>query len=505
MRKYARTWTFLSILSRVGILGVIALGALWPTYLNLVHAYNNPRIVGLSHGPTWEHFYRFVQRADALLGSEHTLSNLFFGTPPSMTLFGIPFVDPVVAPSVIINNPGGITFLAWGLIAVGVTVLVFGRGFCSFACPASLFFYLSQRVRQTVESYFPMLAEYRRALPSGLRYGILFGGTIAAVSSGVWVWNLLLPYAMVSTQLVNWVIGVPLGLSFSVFVFVIMADLFVFPGEFCRAACPLGLLLGRTSRIAVLRVHTEGRDCLEDCENCLSACDLSLDPTHGTAADCNLCGRCISVCPANKLTIRATLPFSNARTILAASVIALLFLMPRNLDAHHYHGLPHYGYFDNYPQTPTEEYISGDGRWEMNFTLYNFQGMQREDVNQPNDVQLFLVIFDLKDKSIFGGRANIEITSRDRLVAKWNQMAEQESIFLIHTEITDPDDLILKVTFVDPDGKSVTLSSPFQLPGEGGQRPLVWVGAALILLVVALIFAGKQKRPLRRRVQRKES
>jgi hypothetical protein len=141
----------------------------------------------------------------------------------------------------------------------------------------------------------------------------------------------------------------------------------------------------------------------------------------------------------------------------------------------------------------------------MNFTLYNFQGMQREDVNQPNDVQIFLVIFDLKDKSIFGGQANIEITSRDQLVTKWSQMAEQESIFLIHTEITDPDDLILKVTFVDPDGKSVTLSSPFQLPGEGGQRPLVWIGAALIFLVVALIFAGKQKRPRRRPVQRKEA
>jgi len=230
-----------------------------------------------------------------------------------------------------------------------------------------------------------------------------------------------------------------------------------------------------------------------------------LDPTHGTAADCNLCGRCISVCPANKLVIRAKLPFSTPRNILAASVIALLFLLPRNLDAHHYHGLPHYGYFDNYPQTPTEEYIAGDGRWEMNFTLYNFQGMQREDVNQPNDVQIFLVIFDLKDKSIFGGRANIEITSRDRLVAKWNQMAEQESIFLINTEITDLDDLILKVTFVDPDGKSVSLSSPFQLPGEGGQRPLVWIGAALIFLVVALIFAGKQKRPRRRPEQRKEA
>jgi ferredoxin len=286
--------------------------------------------------------------------------------------------------------------------------------------------------------------------------------------------------------------------------FVFIADFFVFPGEFCKSACPLGLLLGRTSRIAVFRVHAEHLDCLEDCENCLSACDLSLDPTHGTAADCNLCGRCISVCPAKKLTIRAKLPIVSSRAVIAASAMVLFFLVPRNLDAHHYHGLPHYGYFDNYPQTPTEEYIAGDGRWEMNFTLYNFQGMQREDVNQPNDVQIFLVIFDLKDNSIFGGRAKIEIISQDRLLANWNQMAEQESIFLIHTEIPDPDDLNLRVTFDDPDGKPITLTSSFQLPGEGGQRPLVWVGAGLIFLVVALIFAGKQKRPIRRRVLRKE-
>ncbi len=498
MRIRPLTWFRLSVLSRALVLGGMILGALWPTYLNLHYAYNNPRIVGLSHGTAWEYFYRIVQYVDSWFGAENTLSSLFLGTPSSMTLFGISFTDPVVAISVLLGNPTAFGAVIFSLCAVLIVAAVFGRGYCAFGCPASLFFTAMSRLREKIESFFPSIVKLRRRLPDGLRWGILIGGTVSATLFGVWIWNLLLPYQMLSTQLMNLVLGVPFGLSMSVVVFVFTAELLVFPGEFCRAACPLGLLLGRMSTVSLFKIRADKTNCPEGCDSCLATCDLSLDPSDGAVPDCNLCGRCVAVCPSKRLSIGAGLPAKKARVFIAVAAFLLLFIAPASSSAHHYHGLPHYGYFDNYPQTPTEEYISGDGRWEMNFTLYNFQGMRREDVNQPDDVQIFLVVFDLKEKTTYGGHATIEIFSGDDRVAVWSQEAEQESIFLVSTKIPDPDDLSLKVAFNDHSGTPVTLSSEFQLPGEGGHRPLVWVGFGLLFLVIMLVFAGKQSRRVRK-------
>ncbi len=495
MKRKGQLWINLSVLSRAGMLVAIVLGALWPTYLNLLHAYNNPRIVGLSHGAAWESFYRSVGTIGGLLGSEQSLPGLFFGTPASMTLFGIPFVDPVIFISLLLTSPSAVFGIALGLITVAVVAVVLGRGYCSFGCPASLFFTAALRIREKIEQWVPSLYDLRRELPGGLRYGMLVGGTIAAVVSGTWVWRLLLPYSMVSTGVVNLVIGVPLGATFYLFVFLLLSDLFLCPGEFCRCMCPLGLVLGRMSRHAIVQVRAGDRSCLEDCENCLATCDLALDPREGAVTDCSLCGRCVPACPSGKLAISPGLPRPGTRAAIVTTLLLVVLLFPSMAEAHHYHGLPHYGYFDNYPQTPIEEYIASDGRWEMNFTLYNFQGMQRADVNQPDDVQIFIVIFDLKEKATYGGRAEITILKEDEKVAVWDKVAEQESIFLVSTQILDPDDLKLEVRIKDPEGKQVILSSPFSLPGEGGQSPLVWVGCGLILLTITMVFASKQKRP----------
>ncbi len=497
MSGHGRRWVVGSIFSRGAVLVLIAVGGLWPTYLNLLHAYNNERIVGLSHGELWQGFYRAVHHADDFLGREAALSGLFVGTPASFTIGGISFIDPLAALSLIAANPFALGAMVASVLAVLAVVVLFGRAFCSFACPASLFFSSALRIREKTEDRFPALVSMRRAVPLGMRLGLLVGGLVAAVIAGSWVWQLILPYWMISTEIVNGIIGVPLGITYYLFVFIVLADFLVFPGEFCRALCPLGLLLGRTSRSAVVRVRAAQRDCAENCDRCANGCDLHLDPRHGAVSDCSLCGRCVTVCPVKKLAIRPHWPLITKRTAagLGGAALAVVLSVPADLAAHHYHGLPHYGYFDNYPQAPTEEYIAGNGRFEMNFTLYNFQGMQRADVNQPDDVQLFLVVFDLKNKRVVGGRAQIEIHDGTQRLALWDQQAEQESIYLVHTQLPPSDELRLTVTFDAGLEQPVKLSSEFRLPGEGGRSPLTWFAGGLVVLIVAMVLAGKQKRP----------
>ncbi len=498
--KHGRLWIIASFMTRSGIVILILLGALWPTYLNLRTAYNNSRIVGLSHGKTWETFYKMVLKADSLSGVDNFLPDLFMGTPSSFTIFGIPFVDPIVAAPLLISDPGSIGFLFPGLLAVLICIVVLGRGFCAFACPASIFFSFNMRLREILEHLLPFVSAQRYMLPDSLRWGLLAGGTITAVWSGSYVWNFLLPYIMVSSELVNMVIGIPLSISFGVIVFILLSDLILFPGEVCRAMCPLGLILGKVSKVALIRLRSDKTKCPDDCYLCETACDLSLLPSMGAQNDCNLCGRCVAACPSGKLSIGISKIFFDKKSALLFMIsFIFIFVTPENCPGHHYKGLPHYGYFDNYPQVPTEEFLAVNGPWEMNFTLYNFQGMTRSDVTAPEDMQIFLIIYDLRRQKTFGGRAEISVFSGDKPIKRWRLVAEQESLYWVHTTISATKNLRLEASFEDSSGKTVLISSPFHLPGEGGHNPLHWVAGAIIGLMGLVIFTGKKKGPPGRR------
>jgi len=436
MRR-GRAWVWLSV-------------ALWPTYLNLKYAYNNARIVGLSHGILWQRFYEAIGAVDKLVGVDDLLPHAFLGTAPALTLLGVEFTDPVVVPALLLSVPSALLSLGPGLLAVFVIALLFGRGFCSFGCPASLLFGFNLRLRELIELRIPRLRELRRALPSGLRFGVLIGGSAAAVLFGAWVWQLLLPYALVSSQAVQLIAGVPMGLSSGVLAFVLLADLLILPGEVCRALCPLGLLLGRCSRLALLRVAASAAPCPSGCDSCSDACDLWLDPRDTTPADCNLCGRCVVACPTARLSIGPRLPRlpRPRRRAVGAAALVLALLAP---------------------------------------------------AAAPDDVQIFLVVYDLRRQRPFGGEAEISIRSGDEVVTRWRKQAEQESLFYIHTRVPDGGDLSLDLALLDAGGQRVELSAPFHLPGEGGRNPLLWMACGLAGLIAVMLVASKQTRPGRRR------
>ncbi len=496
--KNGRFWILISFVSRIIVFFAMFLGALWPTYLNLHQAYNNPRIVGLSHGKIWEWFYRFVLKVDSLFGIQDFLPNLFVGTPSSLTIFGIPFIDPIEAVSVLMVEPG--TFLAVlpGMIAVALFTIMLGRGFCTFGCPASLFFSFNMRLRDLADNMFPWLAEQRRKLPAGLRYGILFGGVLAAIWSGAWVWNFILPYVMVSSAFINLIMGMPFSITFGVFALILLADLILFPGEVCRVMCPLGLILGRASRSALIRLKASDTSCPAGCSFCETACDLSLLPRKGVVFDCNLCGRCVAQCPIDKLSMGVKKSFFKKNPAIPV-LMAVFFLSFSSITwAHHFKGVPHYGYFDNYPQVPTDEYIANNGPWEINFTLYNFQGMTRSDVETPDDLQIFLIIYNFRTDKTYGGNAQIAIRSGTKTIGSWSMVAEQESLYRFNTTILNPKRLRLFVNFVDDKGRPVEISAPFSLPGEGGHNLLLWIAGGLVALIALVALGTKQTRKKKR-------
>lgn len=52
--------------------------------------------------------------------------------------------------------------------------------------------------------------------------------------------------------------------------------------------------------------------------------------------------------------------------------------------AHHLKGLPHYNYFENYPQVPEEEFVGEVSDYEVSLVVYDFQGINRDNVDSPD-------------------------------------------------------------------------------------------------------------------------
>jgi polyferredoxin len=74
----------------------------------------------------------------------------------------------------------------------------------------------------------------------------------------------------------------------------------------CRAACPLGALLGAVSRWSVLGLHKDAASC-DKCNRCLLHCQGGDDPIGGSKwrkAECVMCMNCVELCPQHSLKFR---------------------------------------------------------------------------------------------------------------------------------------------------------------------------------------------------------
>jgi polyferredoxin len=79
------------------------------------------------------------------------------------------------------------------------------------------------------------------------------------------------------------------------------------PRFWCRYLCPLGALLGLTSKVSWLR-HTVDEAACTSCQRCARVCPTgTIDAQRGFAADpseCTMCLDCLESCPSNAISFR---------------------------------------------------------------------------------------------------------------------------------------------------------------------------------------------------------
>ncbi len=165
--------------------------------------------------------------------------------------------------------------------------------------------------------------------------------------------------------------------------------------------------------------------------------------------------------------------------------------------AHHNKGLPHYGYFENYPQVPTQEYVVIDGRWEVGATLFNFQGLRDRTTSEtPNDVKFYMYAYDLDADAGYSGPLQVRITHGGETVALLERLEpDGEGVYISRETLPRSGDYDLVYVI---GGDEIAL--PFSVDLEADRVAwglLLGLGAGLGGLFV-LALMGRERRLVRR-------
>lgn len=168
--------------------------------------------------------------------------------------------------------------------------------------------------------------------------------------------------------------------------------------------------------------------------------------------------------------------------------------------AHHFKGLPHYNYYENYPQIPEEEFLGQVGDYEVSLVVYDFQGINRDMAENPDNVRLFLVIFNLRNNRVYGGRLTLEILDGQQVVHQETQTSSQlENLYSVHRSLPDSGKYSLRLTLHDEDALQCTI--PFTLSSQKVHWGK-WIALVLLLLVtIAAIGARKARVKMDRKLE----
>jgi len=488
----------------VGFIFYAALSAHWR---NFKEAHNSKRIVGLMTNEFNAVLYDWNTRFLSLFGDPAEVSDGFLGGPWAAEVFGLPLTDPWNVASVTVQSGFPPLAMLLGALVPLVLALLLGKVFCSFLCPARLAFEVSSAMRLGLQRIGLILPAY--SLPR-VGLGVGLGALGFSAFAGAAIFHLVLPYLALSAAIHQVVLGGVVG-TLAVWVgLLVLADMLLVPGQVCRSLCPTGALLEEVGRRPALVLASDGTECPTGCNLCQRACPYGLFPgADEHRPGCDSCGRCTPVCPERKLAHRLVVPLRAApersdaarRSLpMAASVLLLVsasLLIPGVADAHHNKGLPHYGYFENYPQVPTEEYVIIDGRWEAGATLFNFQGLQRRTSTTPNDIRIFAYVYDLKLDEGFEGGASLDVLDRDGVLVEGFERLkpDEESVYRLRITLPKSGPYTLRFRF-ETEGEPREVTLPFRADLAVDRVNWLLIGGMGVLLAVvfALALAGRTRR-----------
>ncbi|MEN6439143.1 MAG: 4Fe-4S binding protein [Syntrophobacter sp.] len=211
-------------------------------------------------------------------------------------IFRCPFLVPYISCQncPVITCHGRIFSIFWGFwFLLPVSVLLFGRAFCGWACPGGLLNQILGKIApvklrvKNLITRFALPGQYLGLAASLVAYfyfeqarlnvPIRVGGFFESVSLTFEHSGML------------WLVR-----TFIVIGFLVLGLLVA--NAWCRFACPTGSLLETFKRFALFSFYKTS-DC-NGCDKCLKVCEMGTRPGE---TNCTNCGDCLSACPSGSI------------------------------------------------------------------------------------------------------------------------------------------------------------------------------------------------------------
>ena len=174
------------------------------------------------------------------------------------------------------------------VVAKIVGPLIFGRGWCGYACWTGMVL---------------DLLPYK--IPKGERKKIGFIRYIVFIISLVFVSSLfilninnkndIMLYAFIIGNIIYYVLGIILAIK--------LKD----NRAFCKYICPITIFLKPMSYFSLLRIKYDKNKCI-DCKKCINECPMDVDMMDNSrkrknGTECILCAKCVKDCPTKALDL----------------------------------------------------------------------------------------------------------------------------------------------------------------------------------------------------------
>jgi cytochrome c oxidase accessory protein FixG len=243
----------------------------------------------------------------------------------------LPWFDVADRPAVLFDIPRRQAFLFGGtftnedfwllffvLSGAGFALIVltslWGRVWCGFACPQTVFMEgVFRRIERAIEG--PREARIRRNQGPPSADGVLRKGAkhLVYIALCLLLAHAFLAYFVPVEELLRWTAGSP-GAHWTAFLWVVVMtgvmyfDFSWFREQTCLVACPYGrfqsalidedtVVIGYDVRRGEPRskASDEGGDCV-DCRRCVVVCPTGIDIRNGLQLECVGCSNCIDAC-----------------------------------------------------------------------------------------------------------------------------------------------------------------------------------------------------------------
>lgn len=271
-------------------------------YANNKIAFNQPRLVALADGPLAGHVYAILDSFYKLFDDPVIAATSNNGSLWAFTVMGIPLSDPLGIISELVNSVKmPVKYLLGGLIPF-LIALIFGRVFCSWLCPMSLFFDVTNKIKKLfIKIHIPIL---ELKIPRETRVYIFWVGLVFSYFMGMWVWHFTLPYITFSHEIFSYVVFNAFTVGIYYFISILVLDIGLISGEFCNSLCPTGWLLAKIGNFSILRLSAKAESCPPKCTVCKTVCPVDLFPKEQDLFGCHLCYKCVDNCPKKHIDLK---------------------------------------------------------------------------------------------------------------------------------------------------------------------------------------------------------